>query len=143
MCKINADVLTAEIGSTTTVVTAITGIYSKEPSIIGQGQSETTVLAGDVTIGLEKAVANLKEKLKSKLTWIELIAASGLKMTVHGLVYDMTVKAAKEAALGAPAPTFIGLRQENLLTVISVKFKKLSQILFYWPAESIMAKKIL
>ena len=28
-------------------------------------------------------------------------AAGGLKMTVHGLVYDMTAKAAKEAALGA------------------------------------------
>ena len=30
-------------------------------------------------------------------------AAGGLRMTVHGLVYDMTVKAAKEAALGAGA----------------------------------------
>jgi uncharacterized protein (TIGR01319 family) len=30
-------------------------------------------------------------------------AAGGLKMTVHGLVYDMTAKAAKEAALGAGA----------------------------------------
>ncbi|HPJ23851.1 MAG TPA: glutamate mutase L, partial [Bacillota bacterium] len=30
-------------------------------------------------------------------------AAGGLKMSVHGLVYDMTVKAAKEAALGAGA----------------------------------------
>ena len=28
-------------------------------------------------------------------------AAGGLRMTVHGLVYDMTVRAAKEAALGA------------------------------------------
>lgn len=28
-------------------------------------------------------------------------AAGGLKMTVHGLVYDMTAKAAREAALGA------------------------------------------
>src|SRR5699024_5508030 len=30
-------------------------------------------------------------------------AAGGLRMTVHGLVYDMTVKAAREAALGAGA----------------------------------------
>jgi uncharacterized protein (TIGR01319 family) len=30
-------------------------------------------------------------------------AAGGLKMTVHGLVYDMTARAAKEAALGAGA----------------------------------------
>ena len=28
-------------------------------------------------------------------------AAGGLKMTLHGLVYDMTAKAAREAALGA------------------------------------------
>ena len=30
-------------------------------------------------------------------------AAGGLRMTVHGLVYDMTVRAAREAALGAGA----------------------------------------
>ncbi|HBI56416.1 MAG TPA: DNA mismatch repair protein MutL, partial [Firmicutes bacterium] len=30
-------------------------------------------------------------------------AAGGLKMTVHGLVYDMTARAAREAALGAGA----------------------------------------
>ena len=41
------------------------------------------------------------------LQWGEMLASSsaagGLKMTVHGLVYDMTVKAAREAALGAGA----------------------------------------
>jgi hypothetical protein len=40
-----------------------------------------------------------------KLEYDEMLATSsaagGLKMTVHGLVYDMTAKAAKEAALGA------------------------------------------
>ena len=39
-----------------------------------------------------------------KLEYGEMLATSsaagGLKMTVHGLVYDMTAKAAKEAALG-------------------------------------------
>jgi hypothetical protein len=35
-------------------------------------------------------------------------AAGGLSMTVHGLVYDMTVRAAREAALGqAPSIRFV------------------------------------
>ena len=99
------DVLVAEIGSTTTVVNAFT--FSKSPQFIGQGQSATTVLDGDVTIGLKKAIKDLETGLGEKLNWKEMLAASsaagGLKMCVHGLVYDMTVRAAKEAALGAGA----------------------------------------
>jgi uncharacterized protein (TIGR01319 family) len=48
----------------------------------------------------------LKKNLHAdEITWKDMLATSsaagGLKMTVHGLVYDMTVRAAKEAALGA------------------------------------------
>lgn len=39
----------------------------------------------------------------AKETFASSSAAGGLKMSVHGLVYEMTVKAAKEAALGAGA----------------------------------------
>lgn len=72
----------------------------------GQGESYTTVNEGDVSIGINKAMTVLKERLgiadlKWKLFLASSSAAGGLKMTVHGLVYDMTVKAAKEAALGA------------------------------------------
>lgn len=100
------DVIVAEIGSTTTIVNAFDGINTSKAKFLGQGQSPTTVLDGDVTIGLEKAILKLKESLNTKdLTWNKMFATSsaagGLKMTVHGLVYDMTVKAAKEAALGA------------------------------------------
>lgn len=99
-------VLVAEIGSTTTVVNAFNGIGSGNPAFIGQGQAPTTVLEGDVTIGLEGAIEGLRKNLQAdSLTWDDMLATSsaagGLKMTVHGLVYDMTVRAAKEAALGA------------------------------------------
>lgn len=102
------DILVAEIGSTTTVVNAFNDISSENPIFMGQGQSPTTVLEGDVNIGLNGAIDNLKINLEiDTLEYKELIATSsaagGLKMTVHGLVYDMTAKAAKEAALGAGA----------------------------------------
>lgn len=101
------DILVAEIGSTTTVVNAFNS-FDTDPKFIGQGQSSTTVLEGDVNIGLRAAIEDLSEKLGvDSVTYGDLLATSsaagGLKMTVHGLVYDMTVKAAKEAALGAGA----------------------------------------
>jgi uncharacterized protein (TIGR01319 family) len=102
------DALVAEIGSTTTVVNAFDGLNTDNPRFLGSGFSPTTVLDGDVNIGLYKAIENLKEKLgvndlQAKETFASSSAAGGLKMSVHGLVYDMTVKAAKEAALGAGA----------------------------------------
>jgi uncharacterized protein (TIGR01319 family) len=102
------DVLVAEVGSTTTVVNAFTGLDSKNPKFIGQGQAPTTVMEGDVNLGLMDAIYSLEENLGiSDIQYDEFLATSsaagGLKMTVHGLVYDMTAKAAKEAALGAGA----------------------------------------
>lgn len=101
------DLLVAEIGSTTTVVNGFNNINSC-PTFIGQGQAATTVLEGNVNIGLKGAIDDLAKNLNlDGLKYKELIATSsaagGLRMTVHGLVYDMTVKAAKEAALGAGA----------------------------------------
>ncbi|MBN2880249.1 MAG: glutamate mutase L [Clostridia bacterium] len=101
-----ADVLVAEIGSTTTVVNAFN--IKDKSEFLGSGQSPTTVNEGDVNIGLKNAVDDLCKKLGAdKMQYDELLATSsaagGLKMTVHGLVYDMTVRAAKEAALGAGA----------------------------------------
>ncbi len=102
------DVLVAEIGSTTTLVNAFTNIHSPEPEFFGQGQAPTSVLEGDVRIGLSAAIEDLcKKKGLDTLEYHEMLATSsaagGLKMTVHGLVYDMTARAAKEAALGAGA----------------------------------------
>lgn len=102
------DALVAEIGSTTTIVNAFDELNSENPRFLGSGFSPTSVLEGDVTIGLNQAKANLMQKLNTdELIANEFFASSsaagGLKMSVHGLVYDMTVKAAKEAALGAGA----------------------------------------
>ena len=100
------DVLVAEIGSTTTVVNAFKDIDTDNPVFWGQGQAPTSVVQGDVRIGLQGAIDDLcRKKGIESLEYDEMLATSsaagGLKMTVHGLVYDMTAKAAKEAALGA------------------------------------------
>ena len=100
------DVLVAEIGSTTTVVNAFKDINTDNPVFWAQGQAPTSVLEGDVRVGLQGAIDDLcAKKGIEELEYDEMLATSsaagGLKMTVHGLVYDMTARAAKEAALGA------------------------------------------
>ena len=99
------DVLVAEIGSTTTIVNAFN---LGEAAFLGAGAAPTSVAAGDVQIGLNAAIADLARNLGvDKVTYGKFLATSsaagGLRMTVHGLVYDMTVKAGREAALGAGA----------------------------------------
>lgn len=98
------DVLVAEIGSTTTVVNAFQ-IHQKPICFLGRGISRTSVET-DVREGLDQAIDDLRKNLNvSEMTYGELYASSsaagGLKITVHGLVYEMTAKAAKEAALNA------------------------------------------
>lgn len=123
------DLLVAEIGSTTTVVNAFNDLETC-PIFIGQGQFATTVLEGDVNIGLKGAIEDLAKNLcVESIDYKELIATSsaagGLRMTVHGLVYDMTVKAAKEAALGAGANikfiTAGKLRKSDLRKIEEIK----------------------
>lgn len=102
------DVLVAEIGSTTTLVNAFSEVKSTAPIFMGQGQAPTSVLEGDVRIGLNSAIEDLRKNIDAdSIEYEEMLATSsaagGLKMTVHGLVYDMTARAAKEAALGAGA----------------------------------------
>ncbi len=102
------DVLVAEIGSTTTVVSAYGALDTDKPRFLGQGFAPTSVLEGDVRVGLNGAIRSLAEKLGAdEIFYGEMFATSsaagGLRMCVHGLVYDMTVKAAEAAALGAGA----------------------------------------
>lgn len=106
--KYHADVLVAEIGSTTTVVNAFSQLNSADPVFAGQGQAATTVSEGDVCVGLQAAIDDLCRNLGADdIEYAEMFATSsaagGLRTTVHGLVYDMTARAAKEAALGAGA----------------------------------------
>ncbi len=124
------DVLAAEIGSTTTVVNAFQNINSPAPKFVGQGQAPTSVLEGDVNIGLNAAIKDLAGKMKvAEIQYEEMLATSsaagGLKMTVHGLVFDMTARAAKEAALGAGAITHSvtagKLKRTDLKKLINIK----------------------
>ena len=103
------DYLVAEIGSTTTLVTAFNVCYDSKGQVVVdipfQGKSCTTVLDGDVTIGLKNAVKDIEDQIHETITWNKMLATSsaagGLRITVHGLMEQMTVKAAREAALGA------------------------------------------
>jgi hypothetical protein len=101
------DVVVAEIGSTTTVVSAFDGLADypgTEPRLLGQGFAPTSVLAGDVGVGVAAARAQLEAgigPLTPRVTLATSSAAGGLRMTVHGLTQKMTAMAAREAALGA------------------------------------------
>ncbi len=103
------DALVAEIGSTTTVVSAFDGLAhypETTPCLLGQGFAATSVAQGDVGLGIDAARAMLEAKLgplAPDVTVATSSAAGGLRMTVHGLTQKMTAMAAREAALGAGA----------------------------------------
>ncbi len=121
------DVLVAEIGSTTTLVNAF-NIYDTI-EYLGSGVANTTVDT-DVREGLQEAIKCLENTLNVEgLTYNEMFASSsaagGLKVTVSGLVYEMTVRAAKEAALNAGANIHLVtagiLDEDDLERIVSIK----------------------
>ena len=125
------DALVAEIGSTTTSVTAFHGLAGwpdTTPVRLGQGVAPTSVAEGDVGVGLAAA----REALEAKTGPLEPVvmlatssAAGGLRMTVHGLTQKMTAMAAREAALGAGAvltyQTAGRLREHDLAEIESAR----------------------
>ncbi|HNZ50785.1 MAG TPA: glutamate mutase L, partial [Bacilli bacterium] len=60
------DALVYEIGSTTTVVNAFNHLDST-PVFLGQAYAPTTVLQGDVRIGIKQALDHLQNQLKTIL----------------------------------------------------------------------------
>ncbi|MEG0377959.1 MAG: glutamate mutase L, partial [Eubacterium sp.] len=96
------NVLLVDFGSTYTKVTVVD---VDERRIIGTNASFTTVET-DISDGLKKALAGIEMK-NGPLTYHETYACSsaagGLKMAAIGLVPELTVKASKEASLGAGA----------------------------------------
>lgn len=100
-------ILTVEIGST---ITKVNG-FSRSPSGYllhrGQGFAPTSIGRGDVRIGVDEAMESLKNSSipldPEAEVFVNSSAAGGLRMTVHGLTYNMTARAAREAALGAGA----------------------------------------
>jgi len=104
----SAQIIAADIGSTITKVSAFSGLGNgRSARFLGQGLALTTVLEGDVAKGLAAARKDLETRLGVDTTDAVLLAASsaagGLRMTVHGLTRDMTMRAAREASLGAGA----------------------------------------
>jgi hypothetical protein len=101
------DAIVVEIGSTTTLVSAFDGLAlgsAGDPLLVGQGVAPTSVLQGDVGLGVAAARADLEDEtgpLKTRHALATSSAAGGLRMTVHGLTRKMTAMAAREAALGA------------------------------------------
>ena len=104
----NAEIIVADIGSTITKISAFSGLSAvPNPCFLGQGLGLTTVAQGDVAQGLEAARKDLETRVGVNTRDATLMAASsaagGLRMTVHGLTRDMTLRAAREASLGAGA----------------------------------------
>ncbi len=108
------EILTLEVGSTITKANgfgrASVGAGSPRPYLqhLAQGFAPTSVAAGDVGLGVAAAIADLQinSGLQSRTDpeiFVNSSAAGGLRMTVHGLTHSMTVRAAREAALGAGA----------------------------------------
>jgi uncharacterized protein (TIGR01319 family) len=96
--------LLIDFGSTYTKITAV-DLDAEE--IIGWSQSPTTIKT-DITIGLDNALAELAEACGISLKKIQgkyacSSAAGGLQIAAIGLVPDLTLEAARRAALGAGA----------------------------------------
>jgi hypothetical protein len=99
------EVLTLEVGSTITKANGFTRRRGGGFDHVAQGFAATSVAEGDVGLGVDAALADLR--VRSGLdpagaeTFVNSSAAGGLRMTVHGLTRSMTARAAHEAALGA------------------------------------------
>jgi uncharacterized protein (TIGR01319 family) len=96
--------LLVDFGSTYTKVTAVD---LEREAVIGRAQSPTTV-ESDISIGFIKALAELQQACGFNENdickrYASSSAAGGLKMAAIGLVPDLTLNAARRAALGAGA----------------------------------------
>lgn len=101
------DILTIEVGSTITKVNGFRRLAEGGFEHLAQGFAPTSIAEGDVCLGVERATLDLQSHFTGQLarheTFVNSSAAGGLRMTVHGLTYSMTARAAQEAALGAGA----------------------------------------
>ncbi|MFZ5952031.1 MAG: glutamate mutase L [Candidatus Rifleibacteriota bacterium] len=101
------DILTLEVGSTITKANGFVRTSANSLQHIAQGFAPTTVEQGNVGIGLKEAIDNLEQNSGCNTDNADIFAnssaAGGLRVTVHGLTYNMTARAAREASLGAGA----------------------------------------
>lgn len=101
------DFVTLEVGSTITKANGFVKGAELSLEHVAQGFAATTVGQGNVGIGLLAAIEDLEQtsgyNTDSAEVFANSSAAGGLRVTVHGLTYNMTARAAKEASLGAGA----------------------------------------
>ncbi len=101
------EILTIEVGSTITKVNGFNLADGGGFEHVAQGFAPTSVTQGDVGLGVQQASNDLESRFGAPLgkpeTFVNSSAAGGLRMTVHGLTYSMTARAAREASLGAGA----------------------------------------
>ena len=122
------EVLTLEVGSTITKANGFRRSPDGGFDHVAQGFAATSVAAGDVGIGVDAAVADLRARSgldpAGAETFVNSSAAGGLRMTVHGLTPSMTARAAREAAteyverikaLGMDASQALALVQRRLV----------------------------
>ena len=99
--------LTLEVGSTITKANGFVKNADGALEHVAQGFAPTTVAQGNVGRGVFAAVEDLEQRSSYGTETCEVFAnssaAGGLRVTVHGLTYNMTARAAKEASLGAGA----------------------------------------
>lgn len=98
-----------DFGSTFTKVLAVD---LESETILGRAQAPTTIET-DVTIGLDRALAELSdacgvEAALADGAYASSSAAGGLKMVAIGLVPELTLEAARRACLGAGAKLLCG-----------------------------------
>jgi uncharacterized protein (TIGR01319 family) len=102
---VSLEILTLEVGSTITKANGFNCLPRGGFAHVAQGFAPTSVTQGDVGIGVEQALADLRKNSGRSTEEAEIFvsssAAGGLRMTVHGLTQSMTARAAREAALGA------------------------------------------
>ena len=103
-------ILTIEVGSTITKANRFMRLAQGGFAHVGQGFAPTSLAResaaqGDVGVGVAQAIADLEAQHGNSgddpEIFVNSSAAGGLRMTVHGLTYSMTARAAREAALGA------------------------------------------
>ena len=101
-CSMRA-VLTVDFGSTYTKAT----LFDLKGCRVVVTATAPSTVGTDVNVGLEQAMAALQKKSRRKLTAIPAIASSsaagGLRVAVVGFVPELSLAAAKQAALGAGA----------------------------------------
>ena len=101
------EILTIEVGSTITKVNGFNLADGGGFDHVAQGFAPTSVAQGDVGLGVQQAIDDLESRFGATIgqpeTFVNSSAAGGLRMSVHGLTYSMTARAAREASLGAGA----------------------------------------